>query len=365
VIKRLILVAVLLGLVFGAIFGWKFYQSHQATERASQPKPPATVSSAPVQEETWQPTLHSVGSLVASEGVFVTNEIEGQVREIQFESGQAVAQGDVLVRLNDSVEQADLLGLIAEGRLAELRYQRLAKLLKDKSVSRSEYDEAEANLQAAQSQMAAKQALIQQKRIRAPFAGLLGIRRVDLGQYLAPGAEIVSLQALDPIYVDYLLPERHFARISRGQEVLVRVQAYPGVVFKGRILAISSRIETRTRNIRVRATLQNRDRRLRPGMFAEVHTQLPERKAVLTLPRIAITYTPYGDSVFVIEDSDQGLVVRRRQVQTGAVQGGRVEILEGLGAGERVVSAGQVKLRNGQRIRIDDSVALPPGVETP
>lgn len=364
-IKRFILVAVLLGLVFGAIFGWKFYQTRQAAERAAQPRPPATVSSAQVQEETWQPALHSVGSLVASQGVFVTNEIEGQVREIHFESGQAVAQGDVLVQLNDSVEQADLLGLIAERRLAELRYRRLAKLLKDKSVSRSDYDEAQANLQAAQSQVAAKRALIRQKRIRTPFSGLLGIRRVDLGQYLAPGAKIVSLQALDPIYVDYSLPERHFARISRDQEVRVRVQAYPGVVFKGRILAISSRIETRTRNIRVRATLENRDRRLRPGMFAEVHTQLPERKAVLTLPRTAVTYTPYGDSVFVIEETDQGLVVQRRQVKTGEVQGGRVEILEDLQTGDRVVSAGQVKLRNGQRVEVDDSVVLQPRVETP
>lgn len=364
-IKRLVLVVVLLALVFGAIFGWKFYQAREAAERAAQPRPPAIVSSARVREESWRPALHSVGSLVASQGVFVNNEIAGQVREIHFESGQAVSEGDVLIQLNDSVEQADLLGLIAERRLAELRYRRLAKLLKERSVSRSEYDEAEANLQAAQSQVAAKQALIRQKRIRAPFSGLLGIRRVDLGQYLAPGARIVSLQSLDPIYVDYSLPERHFARISRDQAVRIQVQAYPGAVFEGRILAISSRIEARTRNVRVRATLENRDRRLRPGMFAEVHTQLPERKVVRTLPRTAITYTPYGDSVFVIEQTDQGLVVRRRQVKTGQVQADRVEILEGLQTGEQVVNAGQVKLRNGQQVKIDDSVVLRPGVSTP
>jgi len=364
-IKRLVLVLLGLGLVLGGIFGWKHHQGQATAALASMPRPPATVASADVQEETWQPYLFAVGSLVANQGILVTNEVAGKVSEIRFESGQGVDAGDVLLQLEDSVDQADLAGLLAERRLAVLQFRRRADLLKDQSVSRAEYDEAKASLESAEAQLASKRAVIQKKAIKAPFAGLLGIRRVDLGEYLAPGSDIVPLESLTPIFVDYSLPERHFAKLTPAQRVEIEVQAYPDQVFEGQISALNPGIDPGTRSVRVRATLENPDGRLRPGMFAQVRTALPARQQILTLPQTAITYNPYGDSVFVIQEKDGGLAVQRRQVRTGEIRGGRVEIVSGLKPGERVVRAGQVKLRNGQSVQIDNSVALESRVSGP
>lgn len=364
-IKRLVLVLLGLSIVLGGIFGWKYRQGQATAALASMPPPPATVASADVREETWQPYLFAVGSLVATHGILVTNEVAGKVSEIRFESGQRVNAGDVLLQLEDSVDQADLAGLLAERRLAELQYRRRANLLKDQSVSRSEYDEAKARLENAEAQLASKRAVIQKKRIKAPFAGWLGIRRVDLGEYLAPGADIVPLESFAQIFVDYSLAERHFAQLAPGQKVEIEVQAYPEQIFEGRISALNPGIDPGTRSVRVRATLDNPDGRLRPGMFAQVRTALPARQQVVTLPQTAITYNPYGDAVFVIQQQDGGLAVQRRQVRTGEVRGGRVEVVAGLQPGERVVRAGQVKLRNGQSVQIDNSVALESGVSGP
>lgn len=356
-IKRLIFVILALGLVFGGIFGWKYYQVRLASQTATSP-PPATVAAAEVEIENWQPYLYAVGSLVALQGIHVTTEIAGLVEQILFESGQRTKQGELLVQLEDSIDQAQLEGLIAEQQLAELRFRRIERLFQQQTVSREQFDEAATQLDAAIAQVAAQRARIRKKAIRAPFAGLLGIRQVDVGQYLAPGAQIVPLQAVDPIYVDYSLPERYFAELAEGQQVRLEVQAYPGQTFQGKVTAINSEVDLGTRNIRVRATLDNPDGRLRPGMFAEVRSLLPERQDVLTLPRTAITYNPYGDSVFVIEKQDGDLIVQRRQVETGETRNGRVAIVRGLKAGDRVVSAGQVKLRNGQQVQIDNSVEL-------
>ncbi len=357
-IQRLILVLLMLSLVFGGIFGWKYHQAQQSASLASMPPPPAVVSAVEVMQESWQPYLYAVGSLVATQGIFVTNEVPGQVSEIYFESGQRVNRGELLLQLADTVDRADLEGLLAEGRLAEVQFQRRAKLLRDKSISRSEYDEAKARLDNANAQVASKRALIKKKQIQAPFTGLLGIRQVDLGEYLAPGSKIVPLRALDPIYVDYALPERYFATLTVRQSVEIQVQAYPGQSFNGQIEALNAGIDPGTRSIQVRATLDNPSLSLRPGMFAQVRTVLPERKGLLTLPQTSITYNPYGDSVFVIEENDGKLVVQRRQVKTGEVRDGRIEIVAGLTLGERVVSAGQVKLRNGQRVTLDKAIKL-------
>jgi membrane fusion protein (multidrug efflux system) len=207
--------------------------------------------------------------------------------------------------------------------------------------------------------------VIAKKRITAPFSGWLGIRQVDLGEYLQPGAAIVPLQALDPLYVDYSLPERHLDLISVHQAVEIEVQAFAGEIFTGRISAVNPGIDPGTRSLRIRATLENPQSRLRPGMFAEVRTVLPQRPGVLTLPRTAITYNPYGDSVFVIQEGETGPSVQRRQVETGGVRNGRVEIVHGLQAGERVVIAGQVKLRNDQAVVVDNSIALEPQITRP
>ncbi len=357
-IKRLILVLFALALVFGGIFGWKYMQMRQMAAQMAKPRPPEVVASAQARAERWQPYLFSVGSLVAVQGIYVNNEVPGQVSAIEFQSGQRVRAGEQLLQLEDSVDRADLEGLIAERRLAELQFKRMERLYKQKTVSRADYDEAQARLDSAQAQVEAKRALIRKKKIRAPFDGLLGIRQVDLGQYLAPGSQIVLLQSLAPIYVDFSLPERHFAQLAERQRVVLTVQAHTDRRFEGRISAINPGIDPGTRSARIRAALDNPDGLLRPGMFAEVRTELPEREDVLTVPRTAITYNPYGDSVFVIEEKDGELVVQRRQVQAGEVREGRVEIVEGLAIGERVVSAGHQKLRNGQKVKIDNSVEL-------
>ncbi len=357
-IKRLILVILLLVVMFGGIFGWKYFQGQKMAAMMAAPPPPATIASAEVQVETWQPFLYSVGSVVATQGVFVTTEVPGQVEKILFESGHQVAAGDVILQLDDSVDEADLEGLIAQLNLARLQFERARKLLKDRSVSQSEYDQSRAQLDSAEATVASKRAVIAKKKIRAPFSGQLGIREVDVGEYLSPGARIVPLQALDPVYVDYTLPERHFDQLAVGQAVRVEVQAYPGRVFAGSISAINPGIDPGTRSVRLRSTLDNPEQLLRPGMFAQVRTVLPARDDILTLPRTAVTYNPYGESVFVIVEQDGQQVVQNRRIRTGEVRAGRVEIIDGLQAGEVVVSAGQVKLRNGQPVTIDNSVTL-------
>jgi membrane fusion protein (multidrug efflux system) len=357
-IKRLVVLLLVLGLLFGGIFGWKYYQKQQQAAQAAMPPPPAVVAAARVRSETWQPFLQAVGSLVAIQGVYVTNEVAGLVEKINFKSGQRVDKGALLLQLEDSVDQAELNGLLAEQRLAELQFERAERLLKQKSVSRSVYDEARAQLDNARARVASKRAALQKKQIRAPFSGQLGIRQVDLGEYLAPGSPIVLLQALDPIYLNYSLPGRYFSTLSPGQKVTLKVQAYSDQTFTGRITAINPGIDPENRNVQVQATLDNPKHHLRPGMFAEVRTLLPEREQVLTLPRTAITYNPYGDMVFIIREKKGDLVVQQQQVQTGKVRGGRVEIVKGLQTDERVVSAGHMKLRNGQRVQISNTEVL-------
>ncbi len=356
-VLRLLLVVLFLGAVFGGIFGWKFYQGEKMAAAQSGGPPPAAVAVSQVRQEHWQPYMSSVGSLAAVSGIEVTTEVAGQVSSIRFESGQSVQAGELLLQLDDRIDRARLKGLQAEQRVARLRFQRIARLLKDKSASQSDYDEARATLDQASAQVAAQEALIEKKEIRAPFSGKLGIRQVDLGEYLPPGAPIVPLEALDPIYADFSLPERELSRVEVGQTVEVRVQAFPGETFTGKISASNPGVDTGTRSLRLRATLGNPHERLRPGMFAEVRVLLPSREAVLTIPRTAVTYNPYGDSVFLVLEQDGQLIVQRRQVDTGPARGERVVVRTGLQMGDRVVSAGQVKLRNGQAIVIDTKPA--------
>ena len=305
-----------------------------------------------VKQEWWQPYLTSVGSLVAVAGVDVSNELAGKVTAIQFESGQSVRKGQLLVKLDTSTDEAELKGLQADELLAQVQLKRSKQLLGQQFISQSAYDLNRAQLAQAQSAVTAKQSVIAKKHIRAPFDGKLGIRLVDLGQYLAEGSAIVSLQKLDPIYVDFTLPEQHLADLTIGQNLTITVQAYPGKTFHGEISAIHPAIDIGTRSIAIRATIKNPDQILRPGMFADVQILSSQQKAVLTLPDTAITYNPYGESVFVIKSSEQGLTVQRQQIETGETRAGRVQIVRGLAAGDRVVSAGQVKLRNDMPVTI-------------
>lgn len=359
-ILRLFIMLLLVGAVIGGIAYYKYGQWQSMSEMMSQGQPPVTVATSQVNKEIWQPALQSVGSLVAVNDVSITNEVAGKVASIQFESGQRVKEGDIILQLDAEVDRAELAGLQAELQLAQVQYDRSSKLVKERSVSQSEFDEAKARLQSARANTSSKQALIDKKQIRAPFSGLLGIRQVDLGEYLAPGGQIVPLQSLDPIYVDYTLPERYLADLSEKQKIELTVQAYPDETYSGMIEALNPGVDPGTRSIHIRGVLDNPDRSLRPGMFAEVRTLLPRRDDILTLPQRAIIYAPYGDSVFLVVEKDDQKVVQRRQVETGEVRNGRVEIIKGLDAGDEVVSAGQVKLRNDQPIQIDNSIELEP-----
>lgn len=356
-LTRLVLVVLVLAVTFGGIFGWKQQQADQMAAAQAGGPPPAVVAAASARQAQWRVHLQAVGSLTAVAGIEVTSEVGGKVGRILFESGQRVEEGDLLLELDDQTDQAELKGLLAERTLARLRFDRVAKLVREKSISKSDYDEARATLDNANAQVAARQALMEKKRIRAPFAGRLGIRRVDLGEYLSPGSGIVPLQKLDPIYVDFSLPERELARISVDQPISVAVQAYPGQRFSGQIRAIDPGINVGSRTLRLQGQIANPEERLRPGMFADVRIDFAEEESVITIPDTAISYAPYGDSVFVIEEGDDGLTVQRRQIETGSSRDGQVAVRSGLGVGDRVVSAGHNKLRSGQAVTVDDRPA--------
>ena len=361
-IKPLIIVVVALGVVFGGIFGWKAFVDQQAQRQLASGKVPAvTVSSAQVAQEQWQVRVDAVGGLRAIQGVEVSTEVPGSVARISFQSGHRVARGDLLIELDASAERAELRALQAQLELARLDYARARGLQQRTALSQAKLDRAKSVMDSLSADADQQQALIERKSIRAPFAGELGIRQVNVGDYLSPGSEVVTLQRLNPIYADFTVPERRLQKLSVGQTIEVSVAAYPEAIFAGQITAISPKVEEKTRNVVLQGTLANSDRRLRPGMFARVAVRIGALTDVLTLPRSAITFYPYGDSVFLIEAHDNELTVARRQVVTGRVREGRVEIMSGLLAGERVVSAGQLKLRNGQRVRVDNTVQLPSG----
>ena len=350
---------ILLGSVFGGIFYLKNQQAKQMQAQMSQSMPPAVIAATPVVLEQRQPSLRSVGSLVAVHGVQVSSETAGIVREILFESGDRVKQGDPLIKLDATVDQAGLSALRADQRLAEIEFKRSAELLPKKAVSRSDYDQAQAKLQSAQARVEEQLAVVSRKTIGAPFSGILGIRQVNQGQYLNPGDGIVPLQSLDPIYIDYTLPERYFRQLSIGQPVKVALDALPGEAFEAQVAAIDAALMEGTRSIKLRATLRNPNSTLRPGMFAEVRTLVGEPQETLTIPQTALSYNTYGNFVMLVAENEEGqLVANRRQVETGTVQDGRTEITSGLKAGEQVVRAGHNKLRPGQQVSIDNQVKL-------
>jgi membrane fusion protein (multidrug efflux system) len=295
--------------------------------------------------------------LVAVAGIDVSSEVAGKVKAIHFESGQSVQRGQLLVELDSSTDVAELKGLEASQKLEQVKFARSQKLIGRNFISKSDYDLNKALLDEAKAAVAAKKSVIEKKRIVAPFAGQLGIRKVNVGQYLAPGDGIVPLQKLQPIYADFTLPEHHLAKLNVNQTLTLTVQAYPDKIFNGRIAAINSGIDETTRSVKIRSTLDNVEELLRPGMFVDVQVLLNETKSVLTVPDTAISYNPYGDSVFAIESGKQGLTVQLKQIVTGETREGRIEIVKGLLENERVVSAGQVKLRNGMSVTLDKQPA--------
>ena len=316
---------------------------------ASFAPPPETIASAVAQEEKWPDTIPAVGSVNASEGVTVAPEIAGTVSEIAFESGATVKLGDLLVKLDTASEEAQLRSAEAQVDLAKLIRERTQKLRADNTVSQSELDQADATLKQNQANADAIRATIDKKTIRAPFAGRLGIRLVNLGERLDAGKGIVSLQSLSPLFVDFSLPQQELARLQTGLKVSAVSDTYPDQVFEGELTVISPDLDAVTRSVRLRAKFKNTDERLRAGMFVRVSVVLPEAKPVLAIPATAILSAPFGDAVFVITGSTN-LVVQQKFIRTGRMHGDFISVESGLKAGDRVVSDGIFKLRNGMSV---------------
>ncbi|WP_144820585.1 efflux RND transporter periplasmic adaptor subunit [Marinobacter piscensis] len=353
--SRFLIVIIFLGVVLGGIFGYKFYQFGQLEEKLSQPQPPAEISATTARTESWTPSLKAVGSIKAVNGIEVANEMPGVIEKINFESGDTVKQGDVLVRLNTSIDEAAVRTRRAEAQLAQQEFNRISDLLPKRAVSQSQYDEAKANFDAARARVNEAEAQLNKKIIRAPFDGTLGIRMVDQGQYIGTGTPIVEINMLDPIYVDYTLSEKNLPDVDQGYSVEATVAAVPEQSFEGKVSAINTSVNPETRTVRVRATLANPDNLLRPGMFATIQTRQPEKNSVVTIPRTAVSYNTYGDFAFVIVENDEGEpIVERRTITTGQTRDKQVAILSGLEAGEQVVAKGLLRLRAGQRVKIQD-----------
>ena len=348
---------------------------------ASSPKPtPQTVTATKVGSTDWQPTLAAVGSVTPVRGVDVTTEIAGLVREIHFKSGQDVKKGDVLVELNADSDKAQPAALDAAADLSATVLKRDKAQFDAQAIAQAQVDADAADLKSKRALAAQQQAIIDKKTIRAPFSGKLGITTVNPGQYVNPGDKIVTLQTIDPIYVDFNLPQKAIGSLQVGQVVNVTSDGFAGVTFPGKITAISPKVDTSTRNIVVEATLANPKHQLLPGMFANASVEVGDKKHYLTLPQTAITYNPYGSTVFLVMTADQaaaaarataasggasapanaasgpGLVVQQAFVTAGETRGDQVAILSGLKEGQQVVTSGQVKLKNGTPIVIDNSV---------
>ena len=357
--KRMILMLLAMLLLVGGILGFKLFGRYMMNKAlAAQRPPPAAVSTIEAREDVWQPTLHAVGSFAAVQGVTVSAQLDGAVTRVAFESGAVVKEGDLLVQQDVSTEEAQLANAEASAVLARLSLDRARELRAQGTAAQADLDAATAASQQAAANVAAIQATIAKKTIRAPFAGRLGIREVNLGQFIRSGAEIVPLQALDPVYLDFALPQQAAAQVAVGQPVRVAVDAYPGEVFTGTVTSLNPVVDDATRNFQLQATLQNAAGKLRPGMFGSVEVQLPVTARVITLPVAAIVYNPYGDAVYVVENAPDGagLVVRQQFVQTGATRGDQIAVTKGVKVGDVVVTAGQLKLRNGAGIVINNSV---------
>ena len=352
-VKRVIFVLLALAVVLGALFAWRFAQIRQQVEMMSQAPPPAEIEVVEVAERRWAQSIRAIGGLRAVNGVEVANEIAGVVEALEFESGQRVKAGDVLLRIEAETDEAALETREAEARLALQQFERFSNLIRQDAVSQSEFDEARANYEAAEARVHEQRALLNKKTIRAPFSGVLGLRRVDLGEYIGVGTPIVGINMLDPIQVDFTISERELPRVSVGDRVEVRVAAFPDEQFNGQVQAIDSSVLPESRTVRVRAELANPEMRLRPGMFANVRTVRDEIMDVVTVPRSAISYNTYGDFVFEVVEGEGGQKIAKRvSVTTGEARDGEVRIVEGIEAGATVVGAGLLRLRNNQPVEV-------------
>jgi membrane fusion protein (multidrug efflux system) len=361
VTKRIILVSIGLLLLVGILGGIKALQIGRMAVQGDQAPLPETVTAAAARKDSWEIVVKAIGSLQAVQGVMVTAELPGKVTEISFDPGSVAKAGELLVQQDTSTEEAQLRVAEAAETLALTNFERLRELHARKIVSKAEYDNAEAQCKQASAQSDNIRALIAKKGIRAPFSGRLGIRLIDLGQVLNIGQEIVSLQTLDPIFVNFLLPQQELRRVRPGLPVRVTTDALPGEVIEGEISAINPQVDPATRNIRIQATASNAQEHLRPGMFVNVGVVLPLQNEVLAIPATAVLYAPYSDSVFVVEEDEKegrrAQILRQQFVRVGERRGDFVSVLSSLNEGDVVVSTGVFKLRNGQEVVVDNTLA--------
>jgi membrane fusion protein (multidrug efflux system) len=358
----MIIMLVAVGVVLGGVFGFKLFQGRMMKKYMSGQMPPATVTAIKAGYQAWQPALRAVGSLRAVRGVDVTSEIAGLVRSLHFKSGDQVKEGQVLVELNADADKAQLASLKAAADLSQTTYDRDKKQFEIQSVSQATLDSEAADLKSKRAQVNQQQALVDKKTIRAPFAGKLGISTVNPGQYLNPGDKIVTLQSLDSLFIDFSLPQQELSQVKKGQAVVVKTDTYPGRTFNGRIMTINPKVDPETRNFQAEALIANANHELLPGMFVTIEVRSGEVKRYLTLPQTAVAYNPYGDTIFIIQEATKGaggkpvLTVKQSFITIGEKRGDQVAILTGLMEGETVVTSGQLKLRNGSSVIIDNSV---------
>ena len=368
--KKIIFGIVIVVAVAAVLGGIKVMQIRNLMPGASHQMPPETIASAIVKEEKWEGTMSAIGSVAASQGVNVTTELGGKVAEIGFESGAVVAQGDLLVRLDTTSEKAQLRAAEAQVELARLTAERTKKLRVENTLSQAELDSANASLEQNQANAEAIRAAIAKKTICAPFAGRLGIRLVNLGEFLDVGKPIVSLQALGTLHLDFSLPQQELAQLKTGMKVRLTTDTYPDKKFDGTLTAINPDLDSATRSVRLRATFSNADNLLRPGMFARAEVVLPVEETVVVIPATSVLNAPFGDSVYVIEskladtNGPAGLVVRQQFIRTGRARGDFVVVQTGVKPGEKVVSAGLFKLRNGMAV-VENNELTPKPSATP
>ncbi|MGB1455912.1 efflux RND transporter periplasmic adaptor subunit [Spongiibacter marinus] len=365
--KRMVVMLAISGVVFGGVFGMKWFGNQMMNDFIdNMPTPPVTISSTTVTPQQWAARLNAVGSLVAVKGADLTAEVDGTITKISFESGQSVEAGTELLSLESVAERGELARLEAQAKLAEIEQRRREKLYKRRTISKSEYDTALAETNVAKAAVEAQRGRLNLKTLRAPFAGELGIRRVALGQYLRAGDKIVTLQSLDPIELDFSLPEKQLGKVNPGRTIEIVVDALGGRQFSGEIIAVEPKIDAQTRNFDVRARFANPEKVLKPGLFAKVTVNLGEPTQVLVLPKTAIQYSSYGDSVFVIRQQEGGdaeaLDVIQRFVTLGEARGDFIEVISGVKEGDEVASTGLLKLRSGQPVTIDNTLRPEPSL---
>ncbi|AZE48825.1 Multidrug efflux system, membrane fusion component MexV [Pseudomonas chlororaphis] len=364
-LRRMLIMLGAVVLVVGALATVKINSFIQMNTQLTAPRPPISVAAAQAEEHSWPSRLPGIGTLKAFQGVDLTVEVDGTVKDLLFRSGEKVSLNQPIAQLDNAVEQASLAAAEAEQNLARVEFERGHNLVNYQAISKSAFDRLAAELQKANANVAQLRAILAKKRILAPFAGTIGIRQVDVGDYVSSGTPLATLQDLSALFVDFYLPEQAAPQLSVGQKVRLRVAAYPGEVFEGEIAAINPKVEDSTRNLQVRAKLTNPQGKLLPGMFTNLEVLLANQTLRVIVPETAITYTLYGNAVYVIgeqkndlgevQKDDQGqplLVVERRFVKTGERRDGQVVILENLQVGERVVTAGQLKLDHGARVAI-------------